>query len=954
MPARAIRPLLRPAAILVFALLGAVLSPVSGTAAYPAESPDDLSRALTLSVPAHRSRFDLAPGGSAQTEAAAGGPADGPALRARDSIQTPHFFALVSPVDGGVDGAFVRVHGYGDVAVTDGAGQPVWTRSARSFYEDWGIEPKLPPLVLMGTSPLDPFVLASERPYAVGDLTGDGVDDVALAHLARPATYEEDEDGFGDFLIQEFFSEVTVLDGRDGATLWNQRYPGYVTQLIAAGETLVVGNETGDVRLLGADEVPVGQNGSTSRLLGYRFGELGGEMTVDQAWATDTQKGWARWLAAEPIGEDRVAISWSATPVGVAGTKSRVLFLDPATGEARWSVELAGYARTLRHDESRDLVVVHELAEPGLRLDYTLRGLRVADGSEALSVSRAGAVLLSLEVADVAEPAGAEWISGDHEQLPVTPVAQGSRTYLRARITAADPGSETDLWSHVIPAGQELAEGRGTGLASLPAPYEIVVSGGNVLVGSLSGLGHGLMALDGADGTEVWERFGSPAFPLSLTELRVGDTDRVLGVTEDHIARLFDPADGRIALQSPILSNIQALQIHDVNEDETSDLVVGTRSGGVWALDGSRLSDQPGVLWRADAGSPVHEIHLADLDGDGVPEVVVAATRGVEVFSATDGSSRYRLEYPAEDLVWTVAVGDLDGDTLPDLVVPSRTLAGYRGRDGSKLWEFSPPDVTARFSTTVITPDGRVVSQGMVQSPVNAASRHYRLAVGLEAGTGEIAWMTPQPGAGGGARLWRSVATGQPTASGGTEVAMTWERPAAAISTISPDRPVVDVIDSATGTVLYTTGLIIPGQMTQGTFLDPEHGFVQHDMYGAASVTAAGTKYVETQSFSDLGLADLGTGERTAVGAWHMLKTFPADALSGAQGPSVFQTGRWEGLEAQRVQVVDVDGDGIDEVVTMAFDWPTYLTLSAFTQALTPTASPLQPVMHMGVAVLEA
>jgi hypothetical protein len=174
-------------------------------------------------------------------------------LRARATIQTPRWYFSAEPLAGGPEGRYLRVHGYGDVAAMEADGSTAWNRGSKSFFQDWQLEPYYVPFVSFGAAPLNPFALVTERPYAVGDLTGDGRDDVVVAHwVVSP------EEGGASFRSR---AAVTVLDGADGTTLWHRLFPGYVTQVLLDGDLLIVGNETGDERFRMAGELQ-GEDGT--------------------------------------------------------------------------------------------------------------------------------------------------------------------------------------------------------------------------------------------------------------------------------------------------------------------------------------------------------------------------------------------------------------------------------------------------------------------------------------------------------------------------------------------------------------------------------------------------------------------------------------------------------------------------------------------------------------------
>ncbi|BDG05426.1 FG-GAP repeat domain-containing protein [Anaeromyxobacter oryzae] len=96
---------------------------------------------------------------------------------------------------------------------------------------------------------------------------------------------------------------------------------------------------------------------------------------------------------------------------------------------------------------------------------------------------------------------------------------------------------------------------------------------------------------------------------------------------------------------------------------------------------------------------------LADLDGDGVPEVVWGAS-DVVALRASDGALLWRA--PGSGRVWApIAVADLDGDGKPEIVVGRNgDLLTVYGPDGQVRWSRNPFGAGELRSVAVADLDG--------------------------------------------------------------------------------------------------------------------------------------------------------------------------------------------------------------------------------------------------------
>lgn len=165
-----------------------------------------------------------------------------------------------------------------------------------------------------------------------------------------------------------------------------------------------------------------------------------------------------------------------------------------------------------------------------------------------------------------------------------------------------------------------------------------------------------------------------------------GHADLVFVAEDDQTHQLFlGRGDGTFIDASdrlPSRSEGNGLAVGDVNGDGWPDIVIGSSGGGdeggqelLWLNDAAR----PG--WFVDATAtnlPVvdddtQDIVLADLDGDGDPDMVVANERPWPRLLINDGTGRFsdgtdRLDLSVAIHSREVHVFDADGDGRPDIL----------------------------------------------------------------------------------------------------------------------------------------------------------------------------------------------------------------------------------------------------------------------------------------------
>jgi len=180
--------------------------------------------------------------------------------------------------------------------------------------------------------------------------------------------------------------------------------------------------------------------------------------------------------------------------------------------------------------------------------------------------------------------------------------------------------------------------------------------------------------------------------------------------------------------------NAYSVAVADVNGDGKPDLIVANgcatiscANGSVGVLFGNGDGTFQTAVTYASGGQYAYSVAVADVNGDGKPDVVVtngcagstncANTSVGVLFGNGDGTFQAAVTYASGGQAYSVAVADVNGDGKPDLVVANRCDLRTSCGNGSVGVLLGNGDGT--FQTAVTYGSGGFEAWGVVVADVN-------------------------------------------------------------------------------------------------------------------------------------------------------------------------------------------------------------------------------------------
>ncbi|MFI2295778.1 FG-GAP repeat domain-containing protein [Isoptericola sp. NPDC019571] len=863
--------------------------------------------------------------GASDDGAAAVDPKTPVTFTATSSLENVRGLGITLPAAGQ---KYFTLHSLGNVQLHRADGSTVWERTNASEYADWKITPArawekvmYPPNVLMGYNAVSPSTPGSDSGYDTADLTGDGTPDLVFtAAVGMNPPVGATIPG----TTMKAGTVVTVLDGATGATAWSKVY-SYASMVKVVGDTLLVADAPRTNQYAPAAE--------TATLTGIRFSSADGVLTPSSTWTYDTgEADAASWGGVADLGDGHVAVSWNTRKTDTVDPQGHTLVLDVADGAAGWTSGGDLYGRQLHLDAARGRLVALEQADTSDAVEYAVVAYDLATGERSVLSTRVNALATALEIGDAAAGSGTEYV--------VSESTLDANLYLNSstiRVLSGKDGA-TVRWAsttkrqggagHDAPSTWSLDFADGMLVASSQDDTDIEGAG------NPGGLRYGALTVYTSTGKVAWRQDGVAASPMFHQVYRSGGTDYVREVDQSQNIRTYTLAKGKQKDLTPLRGDLSFASSADLDGNGRTDVVAGGASDGVWAWDGrSLLKGAPKELWRATVPGEVHDVETGDVNGDGRPEVVVAADTATVVLDGATGTVLTTIDGGGA-YVRSVTVTDVNADGKDEVLVPTDALRAYDAR-GRVVWTYAAPtgsgDVV--FADTV-TGDGQVYTQYSSVGSLTMTDGGVQGAAAIDGRTGTPTWEStpaaPATGTNGklyGAVLRRSVFT-SPTIpyADGHAVVYTWITSIANASdsdvAVAEPRVVTEIRDGRTGEVLHQAVGGSPWSH-DGYFVDDEAGMLFQLSFGTFrgfGADGADTSSSVVQPLRGAQFITGPNGRRLVAGG--------TDGGLGAWDPSLLTTGwQFQGstgsasvLGGRNYLAVDLDGDGAEEMISLNFD----------------------------------